>query len=328
MHLDGLICIFVQFGLATIPIAISHEWDVMLITAAGTLLVQIAGCPPQWRAEKLPNRQRRDATYALTQCNGSREIVVIIGMGNCLDLEELSVSSNPRGGRPWEKFMWGNSLSKPRKGMDGLPEMPRRDAQVREARVHYGLPVGFLLTRISVVLQSVLWLFLLDNVASSRKDNWTVLAIGGLGMFQNGYLAGMMRPSHQRNLPLTRIEVIRAKKVMDGPLDLEEQYNCTEPLRDEFFPGKLREKELLWWKGTKDPYDAERRKESDWRGLPRREKHMIRLKPLSERDRASLLAEKRNSNQFATPAVATAAGLALGSQAPEKEGRSIGSRQI
>lgn len=268
MHLGGLACILVQLSLASIPIALAREWDIMLITAAGTLLVQIAGCLPQWRAEKLPNRQARDATYALTQGNGSREVVVIFGNSNCLDLEELSASGSPRGGRPWEKFTWGNIFSKARTGKDGSPEIPRRDTQLRKARVHYGLPFGFWLTRVSVVAQSVLWLLLLVNVASSRNYNWLLLAIGALGMFQNGYLAGMVRSSYRRNLPLTRVEVIRAKKVMDGLMDLEVQYGCAEPLRDEFFPGKLREAEYEWWAGNRDSYDRERM-QTKWRGTPR-----------------------------------------------------------
>lgn len=278
MHLWGLACILVQLGLATIPIALAREWDIMLITAAGTLLVQMVGALPQWRAEKLPNRQRRSAAYALTQGNGSREIAVIFGKSNCLDLEELSSSSSPRGGRPWEKFTWGDIFSKPRRGSDGRAEIPRRDTQLRKARVGHGLPFGFWLTRVSVVSQSVLWLLLLVNVASSRSYNWVLLAIGALGMFQNGYLAGMVRPPHLRNLPLTRVEVIRAKKVMDGLMDLEVQYGCAEPLRDEFFPGKLREAENEWWRGNRTRYDNERAN-AEWRGTPR--SHHKRISTLS-----------------------------------------------
>lgn len=268
IHLWGLACILVQLGLATIPVALAREWDTLLITAAGTVLVQMAGALPQWRAEKLPNRQARPAAYALTQGNGSREVVVILGRSNCLDLEELSASASPRGGRPWEKFTWRDVFSEARRGKDGLPAVPRRDTQLRRARVGRGLPLGFWLTRVAVVSQSVLWLLLLVNVASSRSCNWVLLAVGAVGMFQNGYLAGMVRPPHLRNLPLTPVEVIRAKKVMDGLMDLEVQYGCAQPLRDEFFPGKLREAEEAWWRGDRDRYDRERA-DSKWRGTPR-----------------------------------------------------------
>lgn len=326
MHLGGLACILVQLGLATIPIALAREWDIMLITAAGTLLVQMAGFLPQWRAEKLPNRQKRSATYALTQGNGSREIVVIFGKSNCLDLEELSASSSPRGGRPWEKFTWWNLFSKARGGEDGLPVLlPRRDTQLRKARVRYGLPFGFWLTRVSVVAQSVLWLLLLVNVASSRNHNWVLLAIGALGMFQNGYLAGMVRSPHLRNLPLTRVEVIRAKKVMDGLMDLEVQYGCAKPLRDEFFPGKLREAEDEWWMGNRDLYDKERLN-STWRGTPRR--YQRRISTLSgstsrftERGQVPLRVQEWYVHQLSKPSVVDrgSGGLALGLGALEKK---------
>lgn len=95
-HLYGLAVILIQLGLACIPIALAGQWDVLLITAAGTLLVQMAGCLPQWRAERLPNRQTTDEFYALTEGKCSREIVVIVGQGRCLDLEELSASGSPR----------------------------------------------------------------------------------------------------------------------------------------------------------------------------------------------------------------------------------------
>lgn len=343
MHLGGLACILLQLGLAAVPIALAREWDVMLITAAGTLLVQMAGCLPQWRAEKLPNRQARSATYALTQGNGSREVVVVFGNGNCLDLEELSASGSPRGGRPWEKFTWRDVLSRARAGdggggVGGFPPaapLPRRDTQLRRARVRYGLPLGFWLTRASVVAQSVLWLLLLVNVASARSYNWVLLAVGALGMFQNGYLAGVARPPHLRNLPLTRVEVIRAKKVMDGLMDLEEQYGCAEPLRDEFFPGRLREAEYEWWRGNREPYDLERLA-AKWRGTPRRYQRRISTRfgaapRYAEAGRGQAPprvegSEGRYSHPFPTPSVAggaAGAGLTPGPRALEKMGHAL-----
>lgn len=267
-HLYGLLCILVQFALATIPIVTSGEWDIMMITATGTILVQLIGCLPQWRAEKLPNRQSRNATFALTQGNGSREIVVIIGNGNCLDLEELSASGTPRNSRPWEKFAGSWSLLSTPVEDDPSSNLPKTERQQRRARVIRGLPLGFWLTRIVVVTQSILWLLLLVNLACSRDTDWVIIAIGGFGMFQNGYLAGMQRPTEQRNLPLAPVEVIKSRKVMDGLMDFEVAYGGAESLRDEFFPGKLRESERLWWGGQRDTYDIAR-KAARWRGTPR-----------------------------------------------------------
>lgn len=268
VHLEGLFCILLQIGLAAIPIGLAGEWDTMLITAAGTILVQMAGCTPQWRAEKLPNRQAETATYALTRGNGSREIVVIFGEGRCLDLEELSSSESPRGGRPWEKFTGRDVLSRPRTLHDRPSTIPQWNTELRISRFSVGMPLGFWVTRAMVVGQSILWLLLLINVAAPRNYNWVLLAIGSIGMFQNGYLAGMKSPSSHRNLPLDRVEIIRANKVMDGIMDLEVEYGCAAALRDEFFPGKLHEMEREWWAGNRDKYDTERAKVK-WRGTPR-----------------------------------------------------------
>lgn len=295
IHLNGLLCILMQLGLAAAPIALSGEWDIMLITAVGTLLVQMAGCVPQWRAEKLPNRQARDEVYALTQGNGSREIVVIFGMGNCLDIEEMAASGSPRGGRPWEKFTAKDIFSQPRNGPYGKAQLPRRDTQLRKARVSRGIPVGFWVTRIVVVAQSILWLLLLINVATSRNYNWVLLAIGTIGMFQNAYLAGMERPVRLRNLPLNHVDSIRAKKVMDGLMDFEVQYpGLAVPLREEFFPGHLRMSEREWWDGRRKLYDDEREK-MEWRGTPRSRRPRIETINAMEESTESRLGQSQLS---------------------------------
>lgn len=268
IHLYGLLCVVLQFALATIPVITSGEWDIMMITAAGTVLVQLVGCLPQWRAEKLPNRQNRDTTFALTQGNGSREIVVIIGNGKCLDLEELSASASPRSSRPWEKF--GGSWCLCSKPAQDHPSTNTKGTEPRKRQVRAirGLPLGFWLTRTVIVTQSILWLLLLVNVACTRNTNWILIAIGAFGMFQNGYLAGMQRSSGQRNLPLVPIEFITSKKVMDGLMDFEVAYGGAESLRDEFFPGKLKALEILWWNGQRDGYDTAR-KAAKWRDMHR-----------------------------------------------------------
>lgn len=118
------------------------------------------------------------------------------------------------------------------------------------------------------MVQSILWLLLLINLACLRNSEWIIIAIGALGMFQNGYLAGMQRSTEEQNLPLKPIEIITSKEVMDGLMDFEVSYQGGESLRDEFFPGKLRESEREWWAGRKDSYNAER-KISKWHGFPR-----------------------------------------------------------
>lgn len=281
IHVAGALITVIQLGLAAVPIALYREWTVILIVVAGTLLVQITGWLPQWRAEKLPNRQHSNAVYALTSGNGSRDVVVILGMGNCLDLEELSASGSPRTSRPWEKF---NSFSTQKTRFDGKKELPRRDTMLRKSVDVRGMPVGFWITRIVVAVLSVFWLLLLINVAAVKRHTWYLFGIGAVGMFQNAWLASTERRSKKHNLPLVHLETIKTRKVMDGLMDFKTVYNHAEPLLSEFFPGKLRPHEEQWWHGTgendKDPYDDERMKHERARGTPKRfEKNLFQPSP-------------------------------------------------
>ncbi|KAJ9137698.1 hypothetical protein NKR23_g8995 [Pleurostoma richardsiae] len=247
VHLIGLGITTVQLALAAGPIVLDNDWAIMLITLPGTTLVQITGLLPQWRAEKLPNRQRSSAAYALTSGNGSRDIVVILGRDNCLDLEELSASQSPRSGRPWEKFEW---LSEPKLVPRARSGVPRRDMPPREARNAHGFPLGFWITRVICVVLSLAWLLLLVNVAAVRNHTWFLMGVGGIGMFQNSWPAATERPSKQRNLPLKPIDVIKTHKVMDGLMDFEVTYGRGRPLLAEFFPGKLRPDEINGGRAT------------------------------------------------------------------------------
>ncbi|RMJ10271.1 hypothetical protein CDV36_010099 [Fusarium kuroshium] len=274
IHFVGFFVTIVQFTLAAIPIIVHGTWSVLLITGAGTALVQWTGLLPQWRAEKLPNRQRSHETYALTSGNGSREVMVILGNGNCLDLESLAASQSPRNGRPWEKFKW---LSQHQQGYDQESSMPRRNTFLRKATKcqkgpFKGFPVGFIITQVSCGCLSVLWLLLLVNVSarSMFPESWCLIGVGALGMFQNAWLAARELSPEMRNIPLKRVDQIRARKVMDCIMDFHITYKLGEPLRDEFFPGKLRPAEEAWWEGDFEKYDEERRRTPS-RGRSRRE---------------------------------------------------------
>ncbi|KAL5319122.1 hypothetical protein ACEPPN_012171 [Leptodophora sp. 'Broadleaf-Isolate-01'] len=266
-HFYGIGVTLVQLTVASIPVILNLEWGVLFITAAGTVLAQIAGALPQWRAEKLPNRQHSNEIYALTTGNGSKDVMVIIGRGQCLDLEEFCVSDTPRNGRPWEKF---TKLSEPRRDNDGSPKLHRAGTELRKSRVAFGLPYGFWVTRVISVLSSIFWLLLLINVAAVKDSTWFLLLVGAIGMFQNGILAAMERPPESRNIPLRYVETITSKKVMDGLMDFEIAYDCGRPLLTTFFPGDLKQDEKDWWDGKKDDYDNARDKERGLRGVPRR----------------------------------------------------------
>jgi hypothetical protein len=126
-----------------------------------------------------------------------------------------------------------------------------------------------------LIVTSVLSLLLLINVSATGGGNgggngWFILVIGGIGMFQNGILAGMELSPAARNLPLRKREVIRTKKVMDAIMDFHVAYpGMGRCLLQEFFPGPLHEEEAKWWDGDHEPYEMQRIQDPS-RGRPRR----------------------------------------------------------
>lgn len=260
----GILVMVAQCVIAAVPIIVSNQWEIFLITAVGTLLALLAGALPQWRAEKLPQRQQSDKNVALTSGNGSRDIMVIMGCGNSIDLEELASSETPRSNRVWERIEW---LSKPIME-DGVPKQHSNKTPVRRTFAFWGIPIGFWLTLIMVSMQCIFWLALLISVAGIKSNTWYLLGVGLLGMFQNATVAGMSRGPERRCLPLELTETIITNRVMDGLMDLEVGYpKFGRTLRNEFFPGEIRDDERDWWAGNRQKYDRKRVEEN--RGSPR-----------------------------------------------------------
>lgn len=251
LHLVGLMVTAFQFAIAAAPYIVGGDWSVLLITAAGTLFVQCAGVLPQWTAEKLPTRQKSTSIFALTSGNGSQDIFVIVGDGKCIDLESLATSQTPRNSRPWEKFrfLFHTTLWWP----------------------FHSLPLGFIITRVSSSILSVLWLLLLITISAPKTypASWCLLLIGGLGMFQNAWLAAKELSPDMRNIPLRKVDQITSRKVMDGIMDFQSTYGMGIPLLKEYFPGDLRPAEQKWWAGDCAEYEDARSKDKT-RGEPRR----------------------------------------------------------
>ncbi|KAK3986850.1 hypothetical protein QBC44DRAFT_247259 [Cladorrhinum sp. PSN332] len=259
LHLVGLLATAAQFAIAGIPYWYHGDWSVLFITGVGTLLVQGAGILPQWTAEKLPTRQNCKSVLALTAGNGSREMFVIIGDGKCIDLESLATSQTPRNTRPWEKFDAG-FLSKAK------PGWPFRS-----------FPWGFIITQVSSSILAIMWLMLLIIISAPKTypASWCLLAVGGLGMFQNAWLAAKELSPDERNIPLERVDQLVSGKVMDGLMDFHSTYKRGAPLLKEYFPGDLRPAEQQWWNGEYTEYEKARSTNKE-RGEPRRwypEKH-------------------------------------------------------
>ncbi|KAI1122945.1 hypothetical protein F5Y10DRAFT_286658 [Nemania abortiva] len=275
IHILGLATTTIQLAIASIPLILYGDWSILFLTAAGTLLAIVTGSLPQWRAEKLPNRQHSKAKFALTSGNGSRDIMVVIGDGQCLDLEELCLEETPRNERPWEKFSREQTglPTEPKMVPGGLLHFYRTMTCIMNTMTIGGLPSGFWITLCVCVVQSLAWLVLLITTAAIAEHTWFLILVGLIGMFQNAYLAAVERSPRNRNLPLEHVETILMKKVMDGLMDLEVAHGCGRALVSEFFPGPLREEEDAWWKGDTKAYDDIRFQARNTRGRTDKSRH-------------------------------------------------------
>jgi hypothetical protein len=109
-------------------------------------------------------------------------------------------------------------------------------------------------TRICVTVLAALWILLLITAAGIKKNAWFLLAIGGVGILQNIFVAGWRRFPKAYGVPLTLVDLIDMPKVMDTLFAVEDTYHhIGASMRDTFFPGKLRPEEEKRWQAASPP---------------------------------------------------------------------------
>ncbi|KAM0812453.1 hypothetical protein AB5N19_12444 [Seiridium cardinale] len=91
IYWSGIIVTLFQTLTAAIPIITGGEWVIFMITVCGTILALITGSLPQWKIEKWACRRNSHSTYLLTQGNGTQHVIVILGNGRGLNMEDLAV---------------------------------------------------------------------------------------------------------------------------------------------------------------------------------------------------------------------------------------------
>ncbi|KAK0213732.1 hypothetical protein IW262DRAFT_1279926 [Armillaria fumosa] len=221
---SGLLIILVQFGVAVIPRVRNRNWSILLITAAGTLLAWATGALPQWRSEKWACRRKTNKVVSVTGGNGTRHVMVILGRGVGLDLEDLAAAEPPR--------------MRPR-GKDDT--------------------CTFLFTQVACLTLATLWIVFLITVTAIKQDTWYLLGVGCLGMVQNVLVAGTERHINTSGIHLEKVEEYQQEEVMDALMDLEEDYpKVGRSLVSELFPSGLYEAETQWWTGKKEGYEKVR----------------------------------------------------------------------
>jgi hypothetical protein len=104
-------------------------------------------------------------------------------------------------------------------------------------------------TRFAVRSLAILWIFLLITAAGIKQNTWFLLAIGGLGILNNTFVAGARRHPRAFGVPLIFVGVIGKPRIMDTLFEVEEAYpRVGRSMLDTLWPGKLRPHEQEKWK--------------------------------------------------------------------------------
>ncbi|CAA9964884.1 hypothetical protein PTMSG1_08243 [Pyrenophora teres f. maculata] len=205
-YLLGLATAVIQLLMGAIPCFLFGDWSVLLVTAAGIVLVLLSGSLSQWAKEKWACRRDSKKTVILTRGNGSQHAIVIIGRGKGLDLEDLAAG----------------------------PMNVNASASYK--------------TRFTVIGLALSWILVLITAAGIRENTWFLLAVGGIGIAQNIFVAGWKRRPEDFGIPLKFEKVIGDAKVMNCLLEVEKTLPYVgRSMRDTFFPGTLRSEEKAKW---------------------------------------------------------------------------------
>lgn len=103
-------------------------------------------------------------------------------------------------------------------------------------------------TSIALVCLAVAWVFLLITAASAPQNSWFLLAIGGLGVLHNAFVAGWRRDPEAFGIPLEFDDVIGHQDVMIALMLTEQELpHVGYSLLSTFFPGELRPAETQEW---------------------------------------------------------------------------------
>lgn len=199
---SGVVVAIVQLGISLIPLGIYGNWGVFLITASAILLCLWTGCLSQWRREK----------WACRQIEPGKKRTYILTRGNGAQHAIVLECDG-----------CGLNLEDLCTGFDNLDS-----------------PAISKTTRLSMVGLGVLWVLLLITSSALTDQSWFLIAVGGVGMLQNMFVAGWSRRPEALGMPLKFTTVIGSPKVSATLMEAERAFPTVgRALVDTFFPGGL-----------------------------------------------------------------------------------------
>jgi hypothetical protein len=107
---------------------------------------------------------------------------------------------------------------------------------------------GYSVKVLFAFIMVLMWTGLLITTSGMKSNTWYILAIGGIGMLQNIYVAGARRRPGAYGIHLDFKECITGQKFMPTLMEAEEKYpKVGKALLKIYFPGRLRDEERAWW---------------------------------------------------------------------------------
>jgi hypothetical protein len=207
---SGIIVIIIQLGVSVIPLGIYGNWGVLIVTAGAILLCLLTGSLRQWHREK----------WACRQIELGKKRTYIMTRGNGAQ-HAIVVECDG----------CGLNLEDLATGFDNLDS-----------------PAISKTTRLGMIVLGTLWVILLITGSALTDQSWFLIAVGGIGMLQNMFVAGWSRKPEALGLPLKFTTVIGNPKVITAVLEAERALpKVGRALVGTFFPGGLfpsEEKEL------------------------------------------------------------------------------------
>lgn len=207
---SGIVIAALQLGISAIPLGVYGNWGVFLVTASAILLCFLTGCQAQWGREK----------WACRQIEPGQKRTYIMTRGNGAQ-HAIVVECDG----------CGLNLEDLCTGFDNLDS-----------------PAISLTCRLFMVALGVMWVVLLITSSALTDQSWFLIAVGGIGMLQNIFVAGWSREPQALGLPLKFKTVIGSPKVSAALIEAERAVpKVGRALVGTFFPGGLfpsEEKEL------------------------------------------------------------------------------------
>ncbi|GAB7359031.1 hypothetical protein MBLNU230_g5103t1 [Neophaeotheca triangularis] len=227
---SGLVIAIVQLGIASIPCALSGRWSILMITGAGTVLAFATGTLPQFGAEKwkAPNNTKKSVAIVRGALEEATSIVVVRGEGVGLDLEDLA------------------------RGESYKSVVINRRGQIQTQ-------MAWPWTRIATGFLAACWIVLLLTMSGLRYDNWYLLAVAGVGLVQNAWVAANPRDPGARGLHLDYQSLVSAESALRALLQLKETHgDIAKGLLKAYAPRLPEDQGQVLWEALRDEHDKSR----------------------------------------------------------------------